>query len=219
LQKIITELDQTINKKFDLAFNNINEQFQKYFDVLFGGGKARLIKNKVAVSVAADSEAENSEESDEQDNKQSVTEEVIDIKATPPGKKLRELSMLSGGEKALTSIALLFAIITNNPTPFVILDEVDAALDESNTGRYADIISSLADKSQFIIITRTVNKSEPAEDRRQVEGEDQTQQSKQKRRRESRNRSLTKRLPIPRQPSFFADLAQNLFWLPNRASR
>ena len=61
--------------------------------------------------------------------------------------------MLSGGERALTSIALLFAIITNNPTPFIILDEVDAALDESNTGRYADIICSLADKSQFIIIT------------------------------------------------------------------
>jgi len=159
LQKIIAELDQTINEKFDLAFKNINEQFQKYFEVLFGGGKARLIKNKVAVSAEIDPESgieEGSVKGNGQDTgsiKKPQTEEVIDIKATPPGKKLRGLSMLSGGEKALISIALLFAIITNKPTPFVILDEVDAALDESNTGRYADIISSLADKSQFIIIT------------------------------------------------------------------
>lgn len=151
LKKIIAELDDTISEKFNAAFTKINEQFQKYFEILFGGGHAKLIKRKISISKTED------ELSEEEENNQSKTEpeieEIIDIKATPPGKKLKELNMLSGGEKALTSIALLFAIITNNPAPFIVLDEVDAALDESNTGRYADIISSLAEKSQFIIIT------------------------------------------------------------------
>ncbi|NQV13466.1 MAG: AAA family ATPase [Parcubacteria group bacterium] len=154
LSKIIAELDGTIKQKFEVAFKNINQHFQKYFAVLFGGGKAKLVKTKVTMRQRAEEGEEGDEEqSDEESKTEPKMEEIIDIKATPPGKKLRELSMLSGGERALTSIALLFAIITNNPAPFLVLDEVDAALDESNTGRYADIVASLAKKSQFIVIT------------------------------------------------------------------
>ena len=77
----------------------------------------------------------------------------VEIAATPPGKKLKSIAMLSGGEKALTSIALLSAILALNPPPFVVLDEVDAALDESNSARFASIISELAHRTQFIVIT------------------------------------------------------------------
>jgi len=75
------------------------------------------------------------------------------VEATPPGKRLKNLNVLSGGEKALTSIALISAIIANNPSPFVVLDEVDAALDESNSIRFAEIVDELSDKTQFITIT------------------------------------------------------------------
>jgi chromosome segregation protein len=151
LKKIISELDDKISQKFDVAFKNINEQFQKYFEVLFGGGRAKLMKKKVKIKTADESGEDLEEGKGESNNIKE--EEQIEILATPPGKKLKNLSMLSGGERALTSIALLFAIITNNPAPFMVLDEVDAALDESNSSRYADIVTSLADKSQFIIIT------------------------------------------------------------------
>ena len=77
----------------------------------------------------------------------------IEILATPPGKKLSSINMLSGGEKAMTSIALICAIIANNPSPFVVLDEVDAALDEANSIRFAEILQELSDKTQFIAIT------------------------------------------------------------------
>lgn len=77
----------------------------------------------------------------------------IEIKATPPGKRLSSINMLSGGEKALTSIALICAIIANNPSPFVVLDEVDAALDEANSVRFSQILAELSNKTQFIAIT------------------------------------------------------------------
>jgi chromosome segregation protein len=77
----------------------------------------------------------------------------IEIQATPPGKRLKNINMLSGGERAMTSIALLCAIISNNPSPFVVLDEVDAALDEANSIRFAEILDQLLGKTQFIIIT------------------------------------------------------------------
>jgi chromosome segregation protein len=77
----------------------------------------------------------------------------IDIFATPPGKRLKSIALLSGGERALTSIALICAIMATNPSPFVVLDEVDAALDESNSRKYADILNTLADRTQFVVIT------------------------------------------------------------------
>lgn len=152
LKKIITELDEAIAKKFDIAFKRINEQFQKYFRILFGGGRARLVKKLENINFESEDQIKMSNKK-VGGQKNFSSEMVIDIKAIPPGKKLRDLNMLSGGEKALTSIALLFAIIANNPSPFILLDEVDAALDEVNSSRYAEIVDSMAKKTQFITIT------------------------------------------------------------------
>ena len=144
LKSIIVKLDATINERFNLSFKKINEQFQKYFKILFAGGRAELSKYKPKMEVL----------NEERDQETKLSQELyIDIKATPPGKRLRDLTMLSGGERALTSIALILAIIFNNPSPFIVLDEVDAALDESNTSRYAKIIEDAAKKSQFIVVT------------------------------------------------------------------
>ncbi len=77
----------------------------------------------------------------------------IDIQATPPGKRLKNIALLSGGERALTSIALICSIMATNPSPFVVLDEVDAALDEANSKKFADILSQLSDKTQFVVVT------------------------------------------------------------------
>ena len=118
-----------------------------------------LIKEEKKIEIDEDEDAEDSEEKlEEAEEKPKFIkgEKVItgiDIKATPPGKKLKNINMLSGGERALTSIALICAIIHNNPSPFVILDEVDAALDESNSIRFAAIIEKLSKKTQFVLIT------------------------------------------------------------------
>lgn len=144
LKKVIDELDKTISFKFDVSLNQINLQFQKFFRILFNGGMARLDKYKPKVEIVdqfGETKLELSQDA------------YIDIKATPPGKRLKDLNMLSGGERALTSIALILAIISNNPAPFIVLDEVDAALDEANTFRYAKIIEDVAKKSQFIVVT------------------------------------------------------------------
>lgn len=160
LEGAIAELEATIKKKFDAAFKKINEEFNQYFRTLFRGGKAEL---SLVMEVLADPQAVAPADEDEDDEKEEEViapapkgEKVItgiDIKATPPGKKLQGIAMLSGGERALTSIALLCAIISNNPSPFVTLDEVDAALDEANSQRFAAILDHLAKKSQFITIT------------------------------------------------------------------
>ncbi len=138
LRKIIKELEDKIKVEFEKAFKKINTEFTKFFKVLFGGGDAKL-------------ELKTIEPDQTNTHKKPVT--VIDILAVPPGKKLKGLSMLSGGEKALTAIALISAIIENNPSPFVVLDEADAALDEANSRRYAKIIRSLSKNTQFITIT------------------------------------------------------------------
>ncbi|EKD49210.1 MAG: hypothetical protein ACD_63C00223G0002 [uncultured bacterium] len=142
LREIIKELDKKIKKQFEEAFQKINKEFTKYFKILFKGGEAKLILIKQI-----------KETKDEEDRIKKELVESIDIKAIPPGKKLKNISMLSGGEKALTSISLLFAIISNNPSPFIVLDEVDAALDEANSRRFAKILRSFTDKTQFITIT------------------------------------------------------------------
>jgi len=140
LEKIIKDLEETISTQFDKAFKDINKLFNKYFQKLFKGGQAELILDINEVKL------------EEEDNK--VKKQYgIEIKAIPPGKKLANINMLSGGEKALTSIALISAIIANNPSPFVVLDEVDAALDEANSIRFAEILAKLSNKTQFIAIT------------------------------------------------------------------
>lgn len=160
LTKIIEELDVKIKEQFNSAFSRINEEFGKYFKILFGGGRAQLIlKKEIKKQMGEDEESARDEGITAENGKIDKTkkgEEFIagvEIEATPPGKRLKGVGMLSGGERALTSIALLSAIIAHNPAPFVVLDEVDAALDESNSVRFANILDELSEKAQFIIIT------------------------------------------------------------------
>ncbi len=131
LLKIIEELDTGMRKQFTEKFSRIREEFDKVFKILFGGGKGTIELN---------------EEED-------ILEAAISIISQPPGKKLQNMMQLSGGEKALTAIALLFAIQNLKPSPFCLLDEIEAALDDSNVGRYADYLHKLTDHTQFIVIT------------------------------------------------------------------
>ncbi len=135
LEKIIAKLEVQSRSVFKESFEKIATEFSKYFTVLFGGGAANL------ELIQDDGEEER------------AAEYGIDIKAQPPGKRVQSLAMLSGGERALTSVALLFAILTVNPSPFVMLDEVDAALDEANTSRFADLLGQLSEQTQFIVVT------------------------------------------------------------------
>jgi len=180
LEKIINDLDDKIQVQFDNAFKNINKEFGRFFKVLFGGGKAELvlikeenIKQDKPASAEASAGKQDNVEGVEQggilDTLMEVEENVgpkaflrrktgkvitgIDITATPPGKKVSSINMLSGGERSLSSIALICAVISNNPSPFVILDEVDAALDEVNSQRFSKILDELSHKTQFIVIT------------------------------------------------------------------
>lgn len=158
----ITELDATIKERFSKAFDALNREFSLYFKKLFGGGRAslELVKEDVYAKDESEDEEGDDEEDEEGDEKQEKPrpkpQRVITgvaIFATPPGKKLKNVSTLSGGERALTSIALICAIMANNPSPFVVLDEVEAALDEANSERFAQILQDLAKKTQFITIT------------------------------------------------------------------
>lgn len=163
LGKIIDELDEHIKVKFNEAFSKISEKFENYFRLLFNGGRAYLsVLRESAKTSELDPEEEdaNIEQSERPEekfvNKYEKAESNIvgvDIKATPPGKKLSSIQALSGGERALTSIALLCSLLASFPSPFVVLDEVDAALDEANTIRFGQILASLADRTQFITIT------------------------------------------------------------------
>jgi len=161
LEKVIAELDITIKARGETAFRQINRDFDRYFKTLFGGGKAELIQ--LLSEPEEDEPAADGNGAPEAKDKapartkpaRAVGEHVvgIDIIATPPGKKIKNIAMLSGGERALVSIALICAIMTSNPSPFVVLDEVDAALDESNSDKFASILVELAAKTQFIVIT------------------------------------------------------------------
>ncbi|MBI3120113.1 MAG: AAA family ATPase [Candidatus Kerfeldbacteria bacterium] len=168
LHQMIDELDHTIRSRFQEAFRDINQHFQHYVRILFGGGSARLelqheIENPATV---LDPETGLAMPSDEEGSTTLKPRKVIsgiEIDVQPPGKKLKNLSALSGGEKALTSIALLCAILHQNPSPFVVLDEVEAALDEANSERFAEILSKLSERSQLILITHnraTMNRAD-----------------------------------------------------------
>ena len=129
----IREIDQVSRQKFEEAFHKINENFQATFRKLFGGGHAFMRLTDM----------ENSAESG------------LDVVASPPGKKLQNVLLLSGGEKALTALALLVAIFQYTPSPFCVLDEVDAPLDEANIGRFTDLVRELSLKTQFVLITHS----------------------------------------------------------------
>ena len=156
LEEIIKEMDHRINEEFAKAFEQINKEFSKYFQIIFAGGKASLNKIKVPMrgGVVVDEKNQTENDDSEQENTDEKKSEVgVEILACPPGKKIANLSMLSGGERSLTSLALLFAIIAHNPPPFAILDEVEAALDEANSRRFSKILQELSGSTQFISIT------------------------------------------------------------------
>ncbi|HEX8819537.1 MAG TPA: chromosome segregation protein SMC [Archangium sp.] len=131
LQEAIRRIDASSRERFKQTFDIVNEKFQAIFPRLFGGGRASLILT---------SEGQGGEPG-------------VEIVAQPPGKKLQSVGLLSGGEKALTAVGLIFAIFLIKPTPFCLLDEVDAPLDEGNVGRYNDMVKEMSKQSQFILIT------------------------------------------------------------------
>ncbi len=133
LQEIIARINTDSRRLFSETFAVVRTHFQELFRKLFGGGMADVMLE------------------DETD----VLESGIEIVARPPGKELRSISLMSGGEKTMTAVALLLAIFQSKPSPFCILDEVDAALDEANVGRFTNVLREFLDRSQFILITHS----------------------------------------------------------------
>jgi chromosome segregation protein len=139
LYTIISQLDVTMARQFEVTFQAVNARFSEHFTTLFNGGHARL---ELITS-----------RNEENGTNTSSMPAGVDVIVQPPGKKVQDLSLLSGGERALVSAALLFALLEINPPPFCLLDEVDAALDESNLVRFCEILKRLAQRTQFIVIT------------------------------------------------------------------
>ncbi|MCB0405029.1 MAG: AAA family ATPase, partial [Bdellovibrionales bacterium] len=131
LEQAIKRIDETTERRFRETFEGVNEKFQEVFPILFNGGKAKLALT----------------------NPENILESGVDIMAMPPGKRLQSISLLSGGEKALTAVSLVLAIFARKPSPFCLLDEVDAPLDEANVSRFNTVIRKMATKSQFILVT------------------------------------------------------------------
>ncbi len=140
-EKAINEIDTESRKRFVEAFHVINAHFQDMFRVLFGGGTGEM-------RLTGEGDA---------------LDQGIEIVAQPPGKRLQNVLLLSGGEKALTAVALLMSIFKYQPSPFCILDEVDAPLDEANVGRLANLLKDMAGETQFIVITHAKKTMETAE--------------------------------------------------------
>jgi chromosome segregation protein len=132
-QNTIREIDVYSRQKFQEAFGKINENFQATFRKLFGGGNAFMRLT----------------------DEENTAESGIDVVASPPGKKLQNVLLLSGGEKALTALALLVGIFQYQPSPFCILDEVDAPLDETNIGRFVELVKQMSNTTQFVLITHS----------------------------------------------------------------
>jgi len=159
MRAALKDLDGHIHRQFSEGMKNINETFNVYFRQVFGGGKAGLsvIKPQSVVHEAQEISplTRGGEEGFVEEKEEHVHElpSGVEIKANPPGKKLGSISQLSGGEKALTSVALLFAIISQRNSPFIVLDEVDAALDEANSRRFSRMLKELSQKTQFLVIT------------------------------------------------------------------
>jgi chromosome segregation protein len=140
-RELIGELNRMIAEQFATTFRALETAFDRRFQQLFGGGFARL-----SLTDPGDLSATG-----------------IEIVARPPGKKAQALAMLSGGERALTAVALLFAMLEVRPVPFCVLDEVDAALDEANVGRFTEALTELAAQTQFIVITHNRGTIEAAD--------------------------------------------------------
>jgi len=150
LNSLITELVEKLDIDFKEGIKKINKQFQDFFALMFGGGGASLAVVSQKKRKRGDTDITLG---DEVPDMEEETEEGIDINVSLPRKKIKGLQMLSGGERALTSIALIFAVSQVNPPPFLVLDETDAALDEANSRRYGDMIENLSKHSQLIVVT------------------------------------------------------------------
>jgi chromosome segregation protein len=131
LQIAIQHIDEKSKERFKDAFTEVNERFSKVFPIIFGGGSAKL-------EVTGDLDS---------------TECGVDIIAQPPGKKMQSITLMSGGEKAMTAVSLIFSIFLVKPSPFCLLDEVDAPLDDANVGRFNELLREMSSESQFILIT------------------------------------------------------------------
>ena len=141
LKKVITDMTIIMKEQFETQFKIINKNFSEVFTELFGGGKAELILT----------------------DKENILECGIEIQVQPPGKKLQNMMLLSGGEKAFTAIALLFAILKINPAPFCVLDEIEAALDDVNVYRFAEYLKKFTSSIQFLVITHRKGTMEAAD--------------------------------------------------------
>ena len=135
LRQVIGELDRMMENAFLGTFDKVQIEFKKMFVRLFGGGSARLVLT----------------------DPNDVNSSGIEIEAKLPGHKEQELSLLSGGERSLTSVALIFSLLRVSPTPFCVMDEVDAALDEANVGRFCELLKELSNDTQFLLITHNRN--------------------------------------------------------------
>jgi chromosome segregation protein len=140
LRRVIDRINRICSRRFKDTFDLVNERFTKVFPVLFGGGEARL-------ELVEDPEK---------------AELGIEIIAKPPGKKMQNVSLLSGGEKALTAVSLVFAIFLVKPSPYCLLDEVDAPLDDANVSRFNDLVREMAKRSQIIVVTHNKHTMEIA---------------------------------------------------------
>jgi chromosome segregation protein len=141
LETAITELDALSTTRFAETFELVREHFRETFRRLFGGGRAEIVLEDAA----------------------NPLESGVDIIARPPGKEQRTISLLSGGERTLTAVALLFAVFKAKPSPFAILDEVDAALDEANVRRLVALVREFTDRSQFLVVTHAKTTMEAAD--------------------------------------------------------
>ena len=141
LKRVINEMTNIMKTQFSEQFKIINKNFSEVFIELFGGGRAELILTDT----------------------ENILESGIEIEVQPPGKKLQNMMLLSGGERAFTAIALLFAILKINPAPFCVLDEIEAALDDANVFRFADYLKKFSNEIEFLVITHRKGTMEVAD--------------------------------------------------------
>ena len=141
IREVISELDELMQKEFTETFERVNGFFKEFFTKLFGGGAGHLILTNI----------------------EDISNAGIDIETRLPGKRKQGLALLSGGERSLTAAALIFSLLKASPTPFCVMDEVDAMLDEANVGRFRDALIELAKDTQFVVITHNRNTVQAAE--------------------------------------------------------
>jgi chromosome segregation protein len=155
LQKLILDLKEKIDIEFKEGVKEINVEFQEFFSLMFGGGHGALsiVEIKKRKNTEFEDEDPAAAESFGEATEEVVVEKGIEINVSLPNKKVKEINAFSGGERSLTSIALLFAMSQVNPPPFLVLDETDAALDEANSRKYGDMLEKLSKHSQLIVVT------------------------------------------------------------------